>query len=238
MNKNIMEDDLIAYSLPDFIYNFPEVAHFKESKNFTYQISNQANLDVYSLERETQIVGKTIFDLKKEIMTNKWPDALVQEIHRADLRVVKEKKTLHLNHTSFLNQTGYVVVHSIVKSPIFDNEKNVSGILTMGFDVTQSENVTEIRQRYLNFYADKAEANLQFMKHINFHEGIKLKCSLREIDCLLCLLKYRSSKTASHFLDITVKTLENHLCRIREKAEGYYTIKGLLEILAARINRI
>ncbi len=238
MHKNFTGEDLIAYSLPDFIYNFPEIAHFKESTGLTYQISNQANLDVYNLQQETQIMGKTIFDLRKEIMRDKWSDAFVQEIHHADLWVVKHKKALHINHKSFLNKTGYVVVHSIVKSPIFNDKKNVRGILTMSLDVTRMESVTTIRELYFNFYADKVAANLWFMKHINFQEGIKLKFSLREIDCLLSLLKYRSSKKASYFLDITHKTLDNHLGKIREKARGSYTIKGLLEILAVRISRI
>ncbi len=230
-NKNLM-----SYLLTDFIYSFPENAHFKESRNFTYQASNQANLSVYNLQNENDLIGKTVFDLNNTIMQGKWPEHFADEIHRSDLLVVNNKMPTKLDNKVFLNQSGYVVIHSMVKLPVFDKDKEVSGILTLSFDSTRNEEIIKIKKIYSQFY-DVAEANKRFMEHFDFKEGLRIGLSPREVDCILALLKCRTNKAASQYLNISVKTMDNHLQHVKDKAGGYCSIDELVDHFSNRINK-
>jgi len=237
--KENYKKKLMAYSLHDLIYNFPEIAHFKEAKNFTYQLSNQANLDVFGMKSEEEIIGKTVFDLKREVMKNGWSDTFADEIHASDLFVVENRKPVEqLDYKTFLNKSGYVVVHSMLKLPVFNKYRKVEGILTLSFNSTGIESAMRIKELYLDFYENKVKANFWFMRHIGFQEGIDFNFSPREMDCLLALLKYRINKKVSHFLAISLKTLDNHFSKIKEKTECRYNAQSLVEILAAKIHRI
>lgn len=171
-------------------------------------------------------------------MMNEWSEDFANEIHESDLLIVRNKKPLHLDSKVFLNKSDYVVVHSMLKLPVFNNKEVVDGILTISFNSTKTESIVKIKNLYLNFYNHKAEANLKFLEHIGFDEGIKLKLSSREIDCLLSLVKYRSNKRASCFLRISIKTMNNHISKIREKTNGCYNIADLLESLNSKLGRI
>lgn len=227
----------MAYGLTDLIYSFPEIAHFKECRNFTYQASNQANLNVYSLKNEQDLIGKTVFDLSKTIMQGKWPENFAEEIHQSDLLVVKNKTPLKLDHKIFLNQSGYVVIHSMVKIPVFDKNEIVTGILTFSFDSTRSEDALKIKQVYAQHY-DVNESNIRFMQHFDFTEGLRVGLSPREMDCILALLKCRTNKAASVYLKISIKTFDNHLQKIKDKAGGSYSISELVTQLSSKISRL
>lgn len=228
---------LMGYLLTDFIHSFPEIAHFKESQSFTYQVSNQSNLNVYNLQEEKEIIGKTVFDLNDTIMKGKWPPNFAEEIHQSDLLVVKNKTPIKLDHKVFLNQSGYLVVHSMIKLPVFDKNKEILGILTLSFDSTKSEEALKIKKIYNQFY-DLTESNKRFMEHFDFKEGVKLKLSPREMDCILAISKCRTNKAASHYLNISVKTLDNHLQNIKDKTGGHYSIYDLVDNFSKKVNRI
>ncbi len=228
----------MGYMLTDFIHTFPEIAHFKESRSFTYQVSNQANLNVYNLQEEKEIIGKTVFDLNESIMQGKWPPLFAEEIHKSDLLVVKNKTPIKLDHKIFLNQSGYLVIHSMVKLPVFDKNKEVLGILTLSFDSTKNEEALRIKKIYSQYYSNLNEANVKFMEHFGFVEGVKLKLSPREMDCILAISKCRTNKAASHYLDISIKTLDNHLQNIKDKTGGHYSIYDLVDHFSKKVNRI
>ncbi len=218
MTGSLDSNNLMGYLLTDFIYTFPEIAHFKESKNFTYQFSNRSNLGVYNLTNEQDIIGKTVFDLNNTVMNGKWPPGFASEIHQSDLSVVTSKKPLKLDHKIFLNQAGFLVIHSMIKMPVFNSGHEVFGILTLSFDSTKMTDIFRVKKLYANFYSNK-ESNVRFMMHLGFHEGVKLGLSSREIDCLLGIAKCRTYKATSRFLNISTKTIDNHLNRIKEKQE-------------------
>lgn len=237
MTEQHFHERFMSYSLQDFIYNFPEIAHFKESKSFTYQFSNRANLDVYNINDEKDIVGKTVFDLKNEIMKTKWSCDFANEIHESDIMVLKKRQPIKLDYKTFLNKSGYVVIHSILKLPVFDSNRDICGILTLSFNSTNTESYTKIRELYFIFYNKKTEANEKFMSHFGFNEGSSIKLSSREMDCLLGLVRYRRIKKASRFIGITSKTFDNHLNNIRKKISQGCSLEKLIDILSEKIRK-
>ena len=127
------KQSLVGYLLTDFIYTFPGRAHFKECESFSYQISNQRNLDLYDLS-EDQLIGKTVYDLKRNLMKDKWPDGFAESIDASDRRVVATKDAVNLTDKIFLDKSGALVMHTMVKLPVFNQQQDVTGVLTLSFD--------------------------------------------------------------------------------------------------------
>src|SRR3989339_1891611 len=191
-------------------------------------MSNQNNLAVYGLKFEIDIIGRTVFDMSK-IMGKGWPKGFPEKIHEDDQRIVQFKKPIMNKDRKFLNKAGFVVIHSILKMPVFSKNEKVTGILTFSFDSTRAENIFSLKSIYDCLYAHDANiGNIKFMEFIGFEQGIQAKLSKIQMDALLSKCQYIGQKSAANHLGKSPKTLEKLLAKAKEKL-GVYNINIVIE---------
>jgi DNA-binding CsgD family transcriptional regulator len=164
------------------------------------------------------MLGKTVFDLNNTIMKGKWPKGFAEYIHRQDELVAKKGKPIKIPGKIFLNNAGFIVIHSMVKFPIFNAKQKVDIIMTFSFDSTQTENIETLYSYYKDHYSSEDLANQKFLEYIEFGEGNWIKLTTREIDCLIALVKSRNMKEALRFLGgMKEGTLKSHIEKIKLK---------------------
>ena len=233
--KDMIIFEGLKYSIPEFVRDFPEIAHVKDVATFSYLLSNQNNLDIYGFASEEELIGKTIFDLSKH-MQGKWPEGFAEKIHREDQHVANNAKNVFLKPVEVLNNDGYVVISYLMKTPLFGADKKVKAILTLAFNSTRLEDTKSLFFRYLDLYKDSKDlANKKFLEYLNF-PLLDQSLTSREIEVLITLSQCKNVKNTSKELHIAPKTLEAHLHNIRLKL-GVVDISKILINFTSSVGR-
>lgn len=125
-NEDLLVND-VSYWSKEIFDNVSEIVYVKD-KDGRFITANQRFIEMINL-KEDDIFGKTIFDF--------YDKDLAEEISLADKQVIKEKKSLKRQY-SIPIVDDKIVVYSIEKTPLFDNEGNVTAIIGIGSDITSN----------------------------------------------------------------------------------------------------
>jgi DNA-binding CsgD family transcriptional regulator len=205
----------------EFVISFNESAHIKDVKDFTYKLSNEKMLNVFGCA-EKELIGKNVTSFfEQEMMKNRWINDYAKKIHQYDLEVIKSKKPIKYVPDSILDKNGFVFAHSGLKIPLFGRSDDVTGIITLTFNITNTIKIRKLRQEYDKLYGQHEIKNVKFSEQI----GVPLLKTLteREIDCLIAAIRFRSAKLIARNLGISAKTVDMHLGNIREKLRCNFT---------------
>ncbi len=111
-------------AIPDLIYT--------KDLSGRYVIGNQATLTRFKLEVESQLAGKTVFDML--------PPELATAINAQDLEVVAGRPIL--NHEGLsVDAEGKPAWYQTIKVPLRDTQGEITGIVCVGRDITERKNL-------------------------------------------------------------------------------------------------
>ncbi|OGT21821.1 MAG: hypothetical protein A3C55_03875 [Gammaproteobacteria bacterium RIFCSPHIGHO2_02_FULL_42_13] len=214
-------------SIENIIKSHPGLAHAKESKDLKYIFTNDDNMKYLGMDEESRIIGKDVFDLAKN-MGKYWNDSNVKKMYDYDIQVIDSKKTLLIESSVFLDSHGLIVVHSTRKIPILYDNK-VQLVLTLISDLTHRETPVTLKTLYDKLY-DYREATTKFLQHFGFDIKIAQEITPRELDCMLTFVRRNNFKEIANDLNVTRRTVEEHLKHIKEKL-SCHTTDNLMSIL-------
>ncbi len=125
-----------------------------KDKDLIYQGCNDRVIEVLGLSSQSEFIGKTDHDL--------WDDPIAKKLEEADLQVINNGTPLH-NEEIIVHSDGSRAVMLTNKSPLFDDEGNIIGILGTSTDITERKrNEEALRQAK----EEAEEANYIKMKFI------------------------------------------------------------------------
>ncbi|MGD9153417.1 MAG: hypothetical protein PVG30_07170 [Gammaproteobacteria bacterium] len=225
--------NLMGYSIEDFVETFPHTAHVKDADTCKYVLTNFNNLKLFGFEKKQDLVGKTVFDLA-EIMKEKWPKDYADNIQAYDNQIITTGKPLCATPDEFLNQEGFVVIHSFMKIPLFDFSQNPVAILTLVFDSTAQKNLDSLRKIYNKLYNNSKEADHKFLEFVGFNKNEVENVTTRELDFILSLRNHKALKGVALDLDISIKGVEALCARLR-KALNCHTTAELLDYFTDKL---
>ena len=109
----------------------PGNVYWKNSKSI-YMGCNNNVARISNFPSKEEIVGLTDFDLEKNL---KWPAGTAKRFIQDDQEVLHSKKPKTFEDR-FIEANGRTVTMLTTKSPIFNDEGNVVGILATSLDIT------------------------------------------------------------------------------------------------------
>jgi DNA-binding CsgD family transcriptional regulator len=215
--QNFPQLNMFLYSL---IQALPGKAHVKKAEDLTYMMANLATINLVGMRNTEELIGLDDYQLAKH-MNSYWPAKLAQEIQDLDNTVLSTNSPIiGKEETPYLNAKGELVIHSLTKIPIMDQNKYPLGILTLALDTAHLKNIKSLREIYHKLYNDAKTAHYQFMKHIgmlNLHQDQNNLITIREFDCLLLLVKGKTAKEVARELSISPRTIEDYIESIKVK---------------------
>jgi len=149
-NRKKIEAKLsIQYNLIENIIDTVPVRIFWKSKEGIYLGANKLFLEDAQLNSRDQIIGKTDFELP-------WADTEAKAYVKDDLEVMNSKTSrLHFEETQTTNN-GNTLILSTSKSPLYDTNKNVIGVLGSYADITEQKTAQKLLEEQKNILHHQA----------------------------------------------------------------------------------
>lgn len=221
--KKITEIKNLFYVLDLLIQGLPGCAHIKSNENFTYQLANNATLNLLGFKNARELIGKNDYDLAK-IMQWRWPSKFAQELQDYDSSVIQEKKPIiGIEEKPYLNSNGLLVINALTKIPLYSTDNEPLGVLTFAFDTVKAKSPLDIRALYKNIYSEKNEAHKKFIEHIGLSKLISQNHSEhafiteRELDCLIACCRGKTTKEVAKQFSVSHRTIEKHIENLKNK---------------------
>jgi PAS domain S-box-containing protein len=114
--------------LKDIVENLPEYIYWKDL-DFIYQGCNKQVAKYLGLNNPNEIVGKSDYDFG-------WDVERIKKLHKADKKVI-EKKVNVIFEDTISKSKGLTRIMLTSKSPLFDKDGNILGILGVSTDITE-----------------------------------------------------------------------------------------------------
>ncbi len=189
----------------------PNVAYLKDPINQEYLFVNESFKQLFnnSSLNTADSIHQTILGFELEaIETNE---------------VVSNKKI-----SPVINAEGSLTEYMLNFHPISVESSDRKYVLCYGYDVTKSISSSALYTLYKNTYDNEKEALQRFCAAIQLDEHLDGHLSPREFECLLMLAKGLSAKEMARVLEISNRTVENHLTNIKMK----FSVNSNIELLS------
>jgi DNA-binding CsgD family transcriptional regulator len=217
----------ILTEVPGFIY-------LKNANDMTYITCSNNLLELFSFSNSHQINGKSTQNIAKLIKN----EVLSKFI--CDLEIIEKKSIAeNIRHKNiltdpFLDCRGHVIQLSITISPIISVKDNTQYILFHGSNIATSKNHEELRKIYESIYSNKKLGLFKFFEHIGFSSYLEKSKSItkRELDVLIMLSKGKTAKEIANLLNISSRTVETHLEKIKQKINARNKIEVMRMFMA------
>lgn len=220
-NFKIGEDALF-----DFVSAMPGPAHLKEIKTGRYIFSNQSNLEVYSLNQVSEIIGATVQDLDV-FMSPYWGKGFADHIDFLDFQVREKQETVVVQQKVFLDKCGLIHIQNMTKTPVLSNNNKVAAILTLSFDLTSKADPLRILEYYKSIYPKKSDALHYFSNHLNIKKFFNEPLTEKELLCMVYMKQNTSYKSIAASLGLGIKTVETHISNIIGKSKKHSVVEVL-----------
>lgn len=161
-------DDSLFYHLFDHI---PGISFFAKNSNFEIVCANVAFLDRLGFHDESEIMGKTDFDL--------FPRQLAENFRQDDMAVLESgQPRLHIVEL-FFNPQGIPDWYITNKLPVFDSRRNIIGVMGT---VQSYERRHAAMQPYLEIDLAVQYIRRHFREHISITDlATRTKLSTRQL---------------------------------------------------------
>lgn len=154
-SPSIMSQETLNYQIIDAI----SASIYLKDINGVYLDCNKYMLKISGLKNRSQIKGKTDYDFP-------WRDQ-AEKIRLIDQIVIDNNKTYHLEETPLINE-GVVKTFMSSKTPLYDNEGKIVGIIGVSIDITETkktEKFLELTEKHLEKSLTLKERFLRNIDH-------------------------------------------------------------------------
>lgn len=227
-----------SFQLNSFFYQlaniFPGSLHIKEINNHTYIAVNRETMKLYQLSSQDDFFKKTIFDIDK-IMKNRWEKDFPEKIHQKEKNIINSGNPIIGETESFLDPKGFILVNTLNKIPLFNENGEMYAIMTTGINQSDLISKTYLKDLYKKIYKNKKLAISYFLLHL----GLDRFCgdgtsentciSERELDCLILLVSGKTSKEIARQLSLSPRTVESYIEHIKQKCHFSSTAEMIEE---------
>jgi PAS domain S-box-containing protein len=101
-----------------------------------FGISNRAHLELLGVANDTDIIGKTVFDVH--------PQHLAQAYHDDDLRVLRQGETINNREEIARDTSGRDLWHLVIKTPLRDAGGKITGLVGISRNIQDRKRTEEI----------------------------------------------------------------------------------------------
>jgi len=213
----------------DFADSLQEAVDIKDSQSGKYLYTNQQNLNLHALEQSEEMIGKTATGLG-DLSNDPNHVSLVNKIISIDQEVITHKKVCRDNKITFANRLGTIQVIELVKTPVLNEQEEVSAIMTISHDLTKKMNHFERLELYKNHYTKKSIAVSHFMKHLKIEPFFQETLTEKEMICLLHLSHKKTYKQIAAQTFTSIKTIETHISNTISKLNKT-TLQAVIQFL-------
>ncbi len=227
--KEIKYVDMSQGILKKFVMNIPEVAHIKNAEKGQYIICNHVAADFYGLNDPEQIEGLTIDDIGK-LMSPYWSEHQAKKIVELDSVVVNTGEPVSTDNDVLLTRQGFVRVQHVTKLPLVAGDSKTIAILTICKDITKSESLPGLWERYKILHNDKTHGSSCFLKYLSVDHFIAEDLAEDEVKCLLHLHQSESSDHIANVLGISNNDALALITKFKNKTKTK-DLSGILAVL-------
>lgn len=130
--KTLFEKEEIELTLVSILDNLPGHVYWKD-KNSVFQGCNLAQARSAGFNNQKSMIGKTDFEMP-------WAHE-AKILREADLTVMQSKETVTREEASKLANSDKVSIFLSKKSPLFNKDGEVVGVLGISFDISEQKNM-------------------------------------------------------------------------------------------------
>lgn len=215
-NHNVLNN--FFFQLADL---FPGIVHIKEIHKHSYIAGNRYWMNLYHFSSLDDFINKNVFDFDKTIK-NRWDKDFAERIYQADIEIIKSGKPIFAYNESYLDDRGFLIVESLNKVPLFNENDEMFAIMTTGINQAKEINKAYLKELYKKIYKNKKDAITHFLLHLGLNRFIKktpsgyIPISERKLDCLTLLASGKTAKEVAQRLSISQRTVESYIDFIKE----------------------
>jgi DNA-binding CsgD family transcriptional regulator len=191
------------------------------------------------IHTEADIIGKTVRDLL--------PAEYAKEPFRADKAVIETGIEKIIEEAGF-NATGDTAYFLSKKTPLYNADGEVTGLLGIAFDVTDYKKMSEYLGQLNNLNNEKLKniaASVKSEKYISLPKLLRenqidrfylvgtcenVYLTKREAECVFHLAKGQTAKQIGKTLGLSPRTVETYLAKTKEKLKCH-TVTELISKL-------
>lgn len=212
------EGDITSIKLIyDLLHTTKSSAHVKDISTGKYVDSNEINVKKFGFKKAEEIIGATIWDLN-HFMKPFWGENLVNEIEALEQKVIFTQQPMS-DKRAFLTKTGKIWIHDMTKIPVINQKGNVSSIFTLSENITHKYDLAELWKIYMSLYNSKKLAIANYLEHININKFFNELPTEGELMVLITKAKTPHSKGIAKILDISPRTVDCHIAKLKDKAK-------------------
>lgn len=148
-----------------FCHSSPQACDIKDIKTKQYAIVSWPFAESVGLTREAMI-GLTAQDIRAHqahlntTLNNKW----LQNIQALDQKVITLKKACQLPYEIYLDYTGVIRISTLVKSPLFNIQRKIIGIISYAHNITDQYDLWYLWSLYCKYYTE-TDSVLYFLNY-------------------------------------------------------------------------
>jgi len=214
----------IGSTLAAYIDNHQGLAACKDKKS-VYQYANPAYAALLGLSCQQDLIGRTVFDIPCDAA------ACAQEFDDQDRQVMSSGQVLRvLNIHPFAE--GQWGVYLCTKRPWLDADNDIIGTIGEAIDITDA--YTTALSMQLSRFTGQRQSSLTLSEgDVAGHSNGGVSLSPRESEVLFLILRGKTAKLAADTLNISFRTVEQHMELIKLK----FGIRNKSELIDVAIER-
>lgn len=194
-----------SFSVEDVLAQMPGYIFWQKKTNI-FEGCNQAAANLLGFRHRDDIKGFALNDI--QIKASSFANLFIEQNSKA----LSGKSLTILDILSYANNEKRILL--VKKYPLFDSLNNVQGIITEACDA-QTSYLHKIGTILTKTKYDNKRIPVSSYVFNTYYEDFKL--STRESECIFLMIYGKSAKEISDFLNISKRTVENHIANIKQK---------------------
>lgn len=219
-------EDSVLY---DFIMAQNNISHIKDAKTGSYIFSNSHTLKFYGLDKNEQLIGRSIFDVDK-FMRPYWGN-YANKVAKMEHLATTANKIITAKRSVSIDVCNKIYVLDTFKLPLSGRRNKVIAMLTMHIDRTKETDLLYLLNLYKNTYNKQKQAVQIFAGFLGIKKFFVKDLTCAEMTFLLHMRKYAHYQDVAKELDISIRTIETHAYHITKKLKNNCQLSTVLNCI-------
>jgi hypothetical protein len=203
----------------------PNPCHIKDANSGEYIFSNTLNAEIYGLSNGAQLIGKTVNEIHS-LMSSIWDRTYPSDVSELDLKAITKDRYVQDNHRVLLTYNYYLRIQDMIKIPVHGRHGTTVAILTYSICQNHHFSIEQIYHIHLK-NLDKNQSIISMLRYMKVMDYFLSLPTHKELILFITMRKTSNYKLLARKLDLSVKTIETHICNLRHKIK-YNDLHGAL----------